>query len=99
MKCKAGHQQFGKRCVKSTDAQRLREGMIAELGAINQYEQIAACIEDPTMRAAVQSIIDEEKTHFGEFQQMLVFEDTGLRTHNEMGRQEVNKIFSKRSKR
>jgi len=42
--------------------------MIAELDAINFYEQMAALTEDEGIRKVLLDIAKEEKTHMGEFQ-------------------------------
>ena len=60
--------------VKKEDITRevLRVGIIAELDAINLYEQLAAMTDDATVKKVFLDIAKEEKTHFGEFQTMLL---------------------------
>ena len=57
------------------DRQIIRAGMIAELDAINLYEQLAALAEDDGLKKVLQDIADEEKTHLGEFLALLLKKD------------------------
>ena len=54
------------------DMEILRLGMIAELDAINLYEQLAAATQDENIKKVCLDIAKEEKTHLGEFQTMLL---------------------------
>jgi rubrerythrin len=54
------------------DMEVLRLGMIAELDAINLYEQLAATAQDENIKKVCLDIAKEEKTHLGEFQTMLL---------------------------
>ena len=49
----------------------LRAAIIAELDAINLYEQMAALTDDPDIQKVLYDIAREEKTHVGEFETML----------------------------
>jgi len=49
----------------------LRDAIIAEEGAINQYETIADSIDNERVRKVLQEIADEERTHVGELQTLL----------------------------
>jgi rubrerythrin len=60
---------------KSLDLELLRLGMIAELDAINLYEQLAAAATDRSVKATLKDIAREEKTHFGEFKTLLMERD------------------------
>jgi len=54
--------------VKSlSDSQIARIGMIAELDAINLYEQLAEQTKNPVLRETLLSVAEEEKVHLGEF--------------------------------
>ncbi len=53
----------------------LRLGLMAELDAINLYEQLAAMTDDPDIKKIILDIAREEKTHVGEFQTLLLKED------------------------
>jgi rubrerythrin len=50
----------------------LRAAIIAELDAINLYEQMAALTDDKDIKNVLLDIAREEKTHVGEFQTMLL---------------------------
>ena len=50
----------------------LRLAIIAELDAINLYEQMAALTDDKDIKNVLLDIAREEKTHVGEFQTMLL---------------------------
>ena len=50
----------------------LRLGMIAELDAVNLYEQLAAKSKNKKIREVLLDIAKEEKTHVGEFQALLL---------------------------
>jgi rubrerythrin len=58
------------------DKEILRVGIIAELDAINLYEQLAAMAEQEEVKKVLLDIAKEEKTHMGEFQALLLKEDT-----------------------
>jgi len=70
----------------------LRVGMIAELDAINLYEQLAAMTEDANIKNVLLDIAKEEKTHAGEFQAMLLRLDKDQVEELENGRKEVEKL-------
>ncbi len=72
-----------------TDREILRIGMIAELDAINLYEQLAAKAQDPRIKAVLFDIAREEKTHTAEFQTLLLMLDKEQVKENEEGRREV----------
>ena len=50
----------------------LRAAIIAELDAINLYDQMAALATDKDIKKVLLDIAREEKTHVGEFQTMLL---------------------------
>lgn len=50
------------------DKEILRTGVIAELDAINLYEQMAAVAKNNDINKILLDIAKEEKTHVGEFQ-------------------------------
>ena len=45
----------------------LRVAVIAELDAINLYEELASAVEDEDVRKVFMDVAKEEKTHVGEF--------------------------------
>lgn len=57
---------------KNIDQEILRIGMIAELDAVNLYEQLASKAKNPDIKKIFEDIIREEKTHAGEFQTILL---------------------------
>ncbi|MHB9023121.1 MAG: demethoxyubiquinone hydroxylase family protein [Armatimonadota bacterium] len=60
-------------------AQAIRIDMAAELDAINLYVAHVESIDDPVIKGMIQHIIDEEKEHFSEFEQLLyLLDDTQL---------------------
>jgi len=66
--------------------------MIAELDAISLYEQLAAMTEDKQIKAALEDIAKEEKTHVGEFQTLLLKIDEEQVKELEEGRKEVEEL-------
>jgi rubrerythrin len=80
--------------VKKEDINReiLRAGIIAELDAINLYEQMAALTTNETIRKVLLDIAKEEKTHVGEFLALLIKEDKDQERELEEGRKELKEI-------
>jgi rubrerythrin len=80
--------------VKKEDLDReiLRVGIIAELDAINLYEQIAAMASDENIRKILLDIAKEEKTHMGEFQTLLLKVDREQEKELEEGKKEVEEL-------
>jgi rubrerythrin len=83
--------------VKKEDLDReiLRAGMIAELDAINFYEQMAALTQSPDLKAILIDIAKEEKTHMGEFQTLLLRKDREQREELKEGEKEVEELLGK----
>jgi len=77
------------------DREILRAGMIAELDAINFYEQMAAMTEDEGVRKLLLDIAKEEKTHLGEFQALLLSEDKEQKEELKKGEEEVGELLRK----
>lgn len=71
------------------DKEILRVGIIAELDAINLYEQMAAMTDNSHIKMVLMDIAKEEKTHVGEFQALLLQEDPQQEKELEEGRKEV----------
>jgi rubrerythrin len=80
--------------VKKEDLDReiLRAGLIAELDAINLYEQLAAITEDQHIKEILLDIAKEEKTHVGEFQALLLRKDEDQVREMEEGKEEVDEL-------
>jgi len=74
---------------KLRDAEIARVGIIAELDAINLYEQLAALAENKLLRKVLLDIANEEKTHVGEFLEMLKRLDREQEKELDKGRDEV----------
>jgi rubrerythrin len=74
------------------DKEILRTGIIAELDAINLYEQMAALTENENIRKILLDIAKEEKTHVGEFQTLLLKEDSEQGKELEEGEKEVEEL-------
>lgn len=81
--------------VKKEDLNReiLRAGMIAELDAINFYEQMAALTDDEGIRKVLLDIAKEEKTHMGEFQALLLRLDEEQKEELKEGEEEVEELL------
>ncbi len=75
------------------DRQILRIAIIAELDAINLYEQLASLTEDENLKAVLLDVAREEKTHVGEFLEMLLRKDEEQVDELEAGREEVEEII------
>ncbi|MEM4447073.1 MAG: ferritin family protein [Nitrososphaerota archaeon] len=82
---------------ENTNREVLRVAMIAELDAINLYEQLAAMTEDVNLRKLLLDVAKEEKTHFGEFQALLLRLDGEQVKELEEGRKEVDELIGKKS--
>ena len=76
------------------DKEILRVGLIAELDAINLYEQMAAIAQKENIKKTLLDIAKEEKTHVGEFQALLLKEDKEQEKELEEGKKEVEKLRS-----
>jgi len=77
---------------KLLDREILRVVIIAELDAINLYEQLAAATENENIRKVLLDVAKEEKTHVGEFQALLLKEDVEQVEELEKGKEEVEEI-------
>ncbi len=78
---------------KDLDKEILRAGIIAELDAINLYEQMAAMTKNDLIRKMLLDIAKEEKTHMGEFQTLLLKEDEEQLKELEAGKKEVIELM------
>jgi len=74
------------------DQEILRLGIIAELDAINLYEQLAAATQDEKIRKVLLDIAREEKTHVGEFLALLLRRDPEQVKELEEGKEEVEEL-------
>jgi rubrerythrin len=78
---------------EEVDREILRAGMIAELDAINFYEQMAALTQSPDLKKILLDIAKEEKTHMGEFQTLLLRKDREQKEELKEGEKEVNELL------
>lgn len=76
------------------DTEILRAAIIAELDAINLYQQFASMTEDEDMKKILLDVAKEEKTHVGEFQAMLLERDAEQVEEMEEGKKEVEEELS-----
>lgn len=77
---------------ENLDKEILRAGIIAELDAINLYEQMAALAVDENVKHILLDIAKEEKTHVGEFQALLLIHDQEQEKELEKGKKEVEEL-------
>jgi len=75
------------------DREILRVAIIAELDAINLYEQMADMTQNKNIRKLLLDVAREEKTHVGEFQTLLLREDRQQQDELEKGKKEVKELF------
>ncbi|MDA8155347.1 MAG: rubrerythrin [Actinomycetota bacterium] len=76
----------------NVDKEFLRLAIMAELDAVNFYEQIALATSNEDIRKVMLSVAREEKTHVGEFQAMLLRMDDEQVRELEGGASEVAEI-------
>jgi len=77
------------------DREILRTGIIAELDAINLYEQMAAMTKNNHIKKILLDIAKEEKTHVGEFLTLLQRKDREQEVELEEGKKEVEELTRK----
>lgn len=75
------------------DKEILRAAIIAELDAINLYEQLAAKTSSKALKVILLDVAKEEKTHVGEFQALLLRLDKEQVKELEHGRKEVEELI------
>jgi rubrerythrin len=80
------------------DKEILRTGVIAELDAINLYEQMAAMAKDKNLKTILLDIAKEEKTHVGEFLTLLLKKDREQGVELEKGRNEIEELIEKKKR-
>lgn len=77
------------------DREVLRVAIIAELDAINLYEQLAQTTDKKDIKDVLLDIAREEKTHVGELQALLLKVDEEQALELERGKKEVEEITGK----
>jgi rubrerythrin len=89
---------LGKLKREDLDKEILRAAIIAELDAINLYEQMAGMTRNAAIRKIILDVAKEEKTHVGEFQTLLLMEDGEQEEELGAGRREVEELTTKATK-
>jgi rubrerythrin len=79
--------------TEDVDKEILRAAMIAELDAVNLYEQMAGLTRNDHIRQVLLDVAREEKTHVGEFQALLLIEDKEQAQELEKGKEEVEELI------
>jgi rubrerythrin len=77
------------------DKEILRAAIIAELDAVNLYEQLAAMTQNDQLKTVLLDIAKEEKTHVGEFQALLLRLDSQQKEELAHGEEEVEELVGK----
>lgn len=83
---------FDKIPKEDIDKEILRWGVMAELDAINFYEQMAAKATNPIVKKVMLEVAKEEKEHVGEFQSLLFELDPDQVKEYEEGKKEVEEM-------
>jgi rubrerythrin len=78
------------------DKEILRAAIIAELDAINLYDQMADMTRNANIKKVLLDIAREEKTHVGEFQALLLIEDKEQVQELEEGKNEVQELLARK---
>ena len=74
------------------DKEIMRIGMIAELDAVNLYEQLAAMAQSEDLKKTLIDIAKEEKTHIGEFEALLLINDPEQVSENTKAQKEIQEL-------
>jgi len=82
--------------IKPEDIEKeiLRVAVIAELDAINLYEEMAALTKNKHIKTVLLDVAKEEKEHIGEFQTLLTTFDKEQKDALEEGKKEVEELTS-----
>lgn len=75
------------------DKELLRAAIIAELDAINLYEQMANLTTSKDLKTIFLDVAREEKTHVGEFQALLLLKDKEQQHELEKGKEELDDLL------
>ena len=71
------------------DLEAARLAVVAEIDAINLYEQLASRVKDETLRRVLLDVAEEEKVHLGEFMEVVKRLDSTQARRLEEGAKEV----------
>jgi rubrerythrin len=77
------------------DKEILRAAIIAELDAINLYEEMAAFAKNKNIKTVLLDVAKEEKEHVGEFQTLLLMHDKEQVKELQSGKEEVEELIGK----
>jgi rubrerythrin len=80
---------------ENIDKEILRAALMAELDAINLYEQMAGMTDNKEVINVLLDVAKEEKTHIGEFQTLLLQIDQQQVDELEAGKKEVEEELGK----
>ena len=80
---------------ENIDREILRAALIAELDAINLYEEMAALAKNEHIKTVLMDVAKEEKEHVGEFQTLLLMFDKEQVEELKEGREEVEELIEK----
>lgn len=80
---------------EDVDKEILRLGIIAEMDAVNLYEQLASRTKSGRIKQVLLDIAKEEKTHIGEFQALLLEIDKEHENELNKGKSEIEEIIKK----
>lgn len=75
------------------DKEVIRAALIAELDAINLYEEMAALAKDEIIKKVLLDVAKEEKEHVGEFQTLLLMFDKEQLEELKEGKEEVEELM------
>lgn len=78
--------------METLNLEILRTAIIAELDAVNLYEQFASTTENAELKKILLEVAKEEKTHVGEFQALLLEMDKEQVEELDKGRKEVEEL-------
>jgi len=78
---------------EDVDKEILRVAIIAELDAINLYEEMAALAKNQHIKTVLLDVAKEEKEHVGEFQTLLLMFDKQQVEELEEGKKEVEELI------
>jgi len=78
---------------ENIDKEIIRAALIAELDAINLYEEMAALAKDDIIKKVLLDVAKEEKEHVGEFQTLLLMYDKEQVEELEEGKEEVEELM------
>jgi rubrerythrin len=77
---------------KNINEEVLRIGIVAELDAINLYEQLSEKATNSKIKKLFLDIAKEEKTHVGEFEAALLMIDKEYKEELKKGKMEFEKL-------